>query len=202
MLDLFTTFYSDQEAGGEAAEPSAGTKNTDNEQQPQQSGEPMIPKSRFDEVNTKYKELQNRVKEMEAQLTAFQQAQADAERKSKEEQGKFKELYEQQVAELDKYKNETKQMKERAERLEKYINSMLEAKLENVPEDMRELIPEGLSPEEKLLWVEKAEKRGLFGKTVDEPIGSSANPISNNASDVSTLSPFQLLRLGYGGKRK
>ena len=40
--------------------PSAGTKNTENKDGQGQQ-EHMIPKSRFDEINTKYKELQGKL---------------------------------------------------------------------------------------------------------------------------------------------
>lgn len=70
--------------GTGAAAPSAETVNTD-------TADHMIPKARFDEVNSRYREL----------LTQQEQAAKEreaAERKQLEEQNRFKELYEKEVA--------------------------------------------------------------------------------------------------------
>jgi hypothetical protein len=57
--------------------------------------EPMIPKSRFDEIN-------KRLKAIEAEATKAQKAQQETERKSLEEQNRFKELYEKEKAERER----------------------------------------------------------------------------------------------------
>lgn len=71
----------------EQAAPSAETKTT--ETPAAETEQHMIPKGRFDEVNTKYKAL---LAEQEQAKTAAEKAN----RKQLEEQNKFKELYEQE----------------------------------------------------------------------------------------------------------
>ena len=88
------------EAVATPAEATANTpavaKNTDTQ------AEPMIPKSRFDEVN-------NRLKALEADSTKAAKAAKDAETKRLEEEGKYKELFEKQQAELTAAQAEARQ---------------------------------------------------------------------------------------------
>lgn len=193
MLDIFTTFYSDQEAGGEAAEPSAGTKNTDT-QEKQQPQEVMIPKSRFDEVNNKYKEVQ-------AKLDALLNEKAEAERKAAEQKGEFEKLYKETSKELEETQAKYKSADKRAKELEAIITEMLNARLENLPEELRDIIPEGLTPEQKLAWIDKAERKGLFGNKAEEPVGGATNPPQQQSINLDDASPFQKLLMGYARKQ-
>ena len=47
--------------------------------------------------------------------------------------------------------------------LEEVVKGLLKGKLESVPEDKQDLIPDG-TPEDQLAWLAKAEAKGLFGK--------------------------------------
>lgn len=178
---------------------SAGTQNADNQSQPK-NNEVMIPKARFDEVNNKYKETANQLKELQKQLQAFQEAQKQAEIEAQKEQGKYRELYEGLNSEYESLKGTLSKFEARAQELEGYIAQMLEAKLENIPEDQRDLIPDGLTPEQKLAWLEKAEAKGLFGRRPDMPIGEGTNPTQQPTQDISELSAFQKILMGYGRK--
>ena len=98
---------------------SDGTKNTDNKDgQDKNSAEHMIPKSRFDEVNQKFKDLQ-------AKLDEFTNEKSKAEKKAKEEQGKYEELYKTANEELGKFKDDHKNASQRVTQLETVINAML-----------------------------------------------------------------------------
>jgi hypothetical protein len=74
---------------------------------------------------------------------------------------------------------ENKKILERFERMEKMIQELLAAKLQQIPEVIQDLIPEGLTPEETLEWLDTQERKGLF-RTVPimfragEPKGSAA----------------------------
>jgi ribonucleoside-triphosphate reductase len=178
--------------------PSAETKNTGNEQ----AGEHMIPKSRFDEVNNGFKELKKQLDALTAEKTQKEQELAERDRKAKEEQGKFQELYETAAKDLDKFKGESKTAATRVQQLEAVINGLLEAKLEGVPEEFRDLIPANLTPELRLEWLAAAEKKGLFGaKKKETPVGESTNPAGKAAGDLNSMSPIQLLRAAYGPKQ-
>ena len=203
LLPLNLQFFAEGEGETTAtnANSSEATVNTDNgvsnkdtsaPAQPQQS-EVMIPKHRFDEVNNKYKEVK-------AQLDAILAQQAEAERKAQEEQGKFKELYEQTTNELTSFKSKFEQIEARAKQLESVIQSLLETKLSAIDEQYHDLIPDNLSPEEKLAWINKAEQKGLFAKKEKTPIGEGTNPSQAQTIDLNSLSPIQLLKAGYGSK--
>lgn len=62
----------------------------------------MIPKTRFDEVNQKYRELKK-------QFDDIEKAKAQAEETALAEQGKYKELYEKSAAEMQALKSELEQ---------------------------------------------------------------------------------------------
>jgi predicted nuclease with TOPRIM domain len=145
----------------------------------------MIPKSRFDAINKKFKESSQREKALKAELEELQEQYKSVESKSFE----LNDLYEAQ--------------KERVAHLEKVIDKLIESKLEKIPEAYRDLIPENLAPDEKLEWLTKAEEKGLFAATVvgEVTIGGSSNPKPSNRQNVNSMNPFELLKLGYSPKK-
>ncbi|UTV34870.1 hypothetical protein [Bacillus altitudinis] len=158
---------------------------------------PMIPKTRFDEINTKYKEMAEKVAAFEK---AQEQAKAEAEAKeleAKKEQGKFEELYKSTQQELETYKT----YQTRASELESVITGMVETKLNDVPKEMHDLIPTNLSAEQTLDWLNKAESKGLFGsgKPDVKEVGKPSNK-SNEAPkvDKANLSPLDKILAGIG----
>lgn len=176
------------------SQPSDGKKNTDNKKADKDK-EIMIPKSRFDEVNNAYKELK-------AKLAELEEAHKKKEQEEAEKRGEFESLYNQTKADLEKVTQNYKSTQKRVEVLEGVINELLEAKLENIDEKYHDLIPENLTPEQKLAWVVKAEKKGLFGNTNAEiPLGEPTNPKAKEEVNVNKMNPLQLLLAGYS-KRK
>lgn len=206
LLPLNLQFFSaDTGAGGGSGESidggqsSTGTENTETKTDKQQ--EHMIPKSRFDEVNESYKELKG-------QLEALQKAQAEEEKKRQakakeeaEKRGEYEGLYKKAQSDLEALQGESKSAKERVETLEGIINGLLESKLENIDEEYHDLIPEGMTPEQKLAWVTNAEKKGIFGnKQAQTPLGEQTNPKGNQEVDVNSLNPLQMMMSGYSNK--
>lgn len=181
-----------------------GAKNTDDNKDGKNSGghqEHMIPKHRFDEVNSKYRELQKELDILKADKADRDKKTAEQEKKSKEQQGKFEELYKTTTEELNQTKDSYTKTTERVAQLETVINGLLEARLENVPEEYRDLLPEHMTPEAKLEWLANAEKKGLFRTTKkDTPLGERTNPHGNANADLNKLSPMELLRAAYGQK--
>lgn len=187
--------------GGDGGTPEGGTPEggkpegqnpTDNHKQP--PTENMIPKSRFDEVNNKFKEVQK-------QLDALLKEKEQAEIESKKQQGKFEELYQTTLKERDTLKGEYETFSQRVQTLEGVINELVEAKLADVPEEFHDLIPSNLTPEQKLSWLANAEKKGLFGSSKkDTPVGGQTNPSSKQTVDLSQMSAMELLKAGYGQK--
>jgi|GEM_PF-2216849 len=107
---------------------------------------------------------------------------------------RFKEVNEKYQAlkvEFDKFKesNSTKQDVENAE-LIKYkeaFNNTLEAKLNEIPESYRDLIPD-VGDFEKLQWIDNAISKGLFKKDVVEFGNKVNNPsVEEKSNDVSFI---------------
>ena len=120
---------------------------------------PMIPKERFDEVNSRMKEYE---KKLQAQEKALKEAQ-EARLKEKED---YKQLYEQTTAEL----SELKPLAEQVETYKETMQYLFESQVADIPEEMRSLIPDELSVKQKLDWI--AKNRGLLLKPVAPNIGA------------------------------
>ena len=134
---------------GDNGDPSTGTQNTEH----------MIPKSRFDEVNTKMKEFE---KELKASKKALEDAQNDR-LKEKEE---YKELYEKSIKEL----NELKPIAEQVTTWKETMEALFEAQKAEIPEEMHSLIPEEMSVKQKLDWI--AKNKALLLKPTAPNIGA------------------------------
>jgi exonuclease VII small subunit len=147
--------------------------------------EHMIPKKRFDEVNKKYKELSDLMKTKQVEYD---------EMVKKVEEGE---------ASLKEAQKAIEKGKERIKTLEKVIQGIFEAELEEIDEAYHELIPEDMSIEEKLDWLVKAKKKGLFkSQSYEIEIGGMSNPAKQTSSrSFEGLNPIQLLTMGYGQRK-
>lgn len=131
----------------------------------------MIPKTRFDEVNSKYKDVADRLATFEKAETDRQAEQEKIALDTKKKQGEFEDLYNGLQKELDTYKG----YEERTKSLETVITSMVETKLATIPEDLHDLVPSNLTTEQTLDWLNKAESKGIFGKAEPKDIGKPSN---------------------------
>ncbi|AND39612.1 hypothetical protein [Cytobacillus oceanisediminis] len=163
---------------------------SDETKKPDENKEHMIPKSRFDEVNQRYKDIQ-------AKMDQFLAEKADAEKKSQEEQGKFQELYESTSKEFSEVKSQFESVQNRAKELEGVVNSLLESKLKGIPEEFHDLIPGNLTPEGKLDWINKAEEKGLFGKQPQQPVGEMTN-----GGEYNGITKDQFAKMTYPERNK
>lgn len=178
------------EPGDPPADPPADPPNPEDDPEPPADPKDiMIPKTRFDEVNTKYKTVQE-------QLDKLLKDQEDAELEKKKQQGEFENLYNKATEDLETYKGNYEKSTTRVEQLEGIITSMLNTKLESIPEEFRDLIPENLSPEQKLDWITKADSKGLFKDKSQDPLGGATNP-SGKPQDLEKLNVHQLMQGGY-----
>ncbi|MGF9741589.1 hypothetical protein ABEX38_29920 [Priestia megaterium] len=195
-------FFSQEGAGGGQVEPKVnqdpqGQTGDPAQVEPKSNQESMIPKSRFDEVNTK-------MKAMEQQIAEFTRLQAEAQKaeevkalEAKKEQGKYQELYEKATQDLESFKP----YETRAKELETLINGMVEQKLTAVPEEMKDLIPSNLTPEATLEWLSKAEAKGLFGKAEVKEIGEPSNRQQQEPKvEKGKMSALDLIISGLGKK--
>lgn len=178
------------EPGGTETNPDPGKQDppADTKQ-----NEHMIPKSRFDEINNNYKAVKDQLDELVKEKEA-------ADRKAKEQQGEYQSLYEQANQQLETFKSDFESAKSRTEALEGVMTSMLNTKMESISEEFHDLIPDNLSPEQKLDWISKAEAKGLFKDKSQDPVGGATNP-SGGKPDFDNMSTTQLLKFGYGNKK-
>jgi len=193
VRNLFPQVMLEADKGGEGGGGATSTEVTNPETKVEtKQDENMIPLSRFNEVNSKYKELAEKVQ-------AFETAQAEAERLEQEKKGEFEKLYREKEGELSQYQKDLQAITERATALESRFEAMVNSKIEAIDENYRDLIPTNLSNEAKLEWIEKAESKGLFGKKEAEvTIGESTNHRQEIKRDVKQMSAMEKLLMGYG----
>jgi hypothetical protein len=157
----------------------------------------FIPKSRFDEVNNKFKELQEQLDNMNKQKEK-------EELEQRKKKGEFENLYNDAQSELENTKTQFKESSQRIEQLEGIIQTLVDQELEAVPEELRDLVPENFTTEQKLSWITNAKKKGLFGATQnskeDEELGGSTNNQGQQRQDVGNMSVTDLFRNAYGKK--
>jgi DNA gyrase/topoisomerase IV subunit A len=186
--------------GAGAGEP----QNTNPQQQQQDTptqppADNMIPKSRFDEVNNKFKDVQ-------AQLEALLKEKQDKELEAQKQRGEFEELYKSASTELEQYKAQTEQYTSRVTELEGVIQSLVDAKLAEIPEDFHDLIPAGMTPEQKLSWITTAQAKGLFGTQPaqnpleQQPLGDPTNNNNKPNVDITKMSALDMFLAAYGKK--
>jgi hypothetical protein len=69
--------------------------------------------------------------------------------------------------------------------------------LEDIPEDMRDIVPE-LPPADKIKWIRAAHKKGVFGGRNQEPNGpDSKRPGGKPPADFTNMTPAQIMATGY-----
>ena len=88
--------------------------------------------------------------------------------------------------------------------LESTLSAIIDGMVNELPEDMRDLVP-NLPPTEKAAWIRSAKERGLFGKgseTDSHPANSpdAKRPGGKTPIDFDGMSPMQKLQFGFGHK--
>ncbi len=164
--------------GQGAGSSSAGTENTGN----------MIPKARFDEVNTELKAARQKISEFETQLS-------DAEKKRLEAQGQWEQIAKSAAQEADTLKP----YKGRAETYEALIQQSNEALIQRIPEDMRDIVPLKLPPHELFGWltanVDRLNKRPA--PDIDAGAGSGGGASAVKVTDADNSAAAAAKAHGY-----
>jgi phage I-like protein len=118
--------------------------------------ENMIPKSRLDEVIAQRDAATKKAE-------ALEKAQQDAEKKRLEEANQYKELYEKTQAELTSLKPKAEQVDD----YEKTLSDVLAEQVAELPEEFRDVIPDGLSTKQKLDWLAKNKSKFMKADPFD-----------------------------------
>ncbi|MBD1222756.1 hypothetical protein [Virgibacillus halodenitrificans] len=130
--------------------PSDDSKNTDK----------TIPYERFKEVNDNFKQVKD-------ELAELKKKQQEDEEEDKRKQGEYESLY-------NDLKSTHDPLKEQFDAYQEVFKEMLQNRLEEVPEDFRDLIPNG-NELEQMKWIENATKKGLFKKNNVQSFGNNGN---------------------------
>ena len=110
-----------------------------------------IPKTRFDEVNNKYKDMTTQNQELQAQLDKIKADQEATRQKQLEKQGEYKTLLDEANLKLEKAQTDVKAWSE-------YKTSKRNTLMEQLTDDSDKSIAEGLSLEKLELYVGKVNK--------------------------------------------
>ncbi|PEF03526.1 hypothetical protein COK07_29275 [Bacillus thuringiensis] len=189
-LQYFADVASD---GGSTSGESASGEQV-NQMATSTQNEHMIPKTRFDEVNEK-------VKELSAQLEGLQNQKAKDEKTKAEKLGEFEQLYRTAEGQVANLTTKHKSASERVTTLEGIISGMLETKMSVIPEDFHELIPTEMSLEQKLAWIDKAQTKGMFRTKEDVVIGEATNRKIEPKVDVKQMSPIEKILASYSKQK-
>lgn len=180
------------------------------EQTPPVNGNPE------DNKETTNSDLKNNIKEPEIEPTKEPEKEPE---KKEEPENKENEKVTGLETEIERLKNELKQAKAKDDskvaldqantllneqknlvaEYEGILTGIIDTKLEQIPENLKELVPANLTLKEKMDWLTKAEKSGVFKANPDIEIGKPLNP--NNVkqpTDTSKLSASSILAMAYG----
>jgi hypothetical protein len=78
------------------------------------------------------------------------------------------------------------------------LSALADAYLADVPEALKPLIPEGLSPSKKIEWFQKAKATGVFGTPTKVPTTDNGKPRTTPQDrDLSTLPATAKIAAGF-----
>lgn len=107
--------------------------------------------------------------------------------------------------EVTNLKNEVADKDAQIKEYESLVGNMVEAKMNQVPTDLKDLIPDNMDLKQKLAWLEKAEAKGIFNKEAKKkPNVEVGKPMNTEtpAVDTSKMSAGQLLKMAYSSAKK
>lgn len=174
----------------ETKEPEKITNETKAEE-PEKKVEAKEPEKRAEEKKVEKPE------EATVDVEVLKNELAEANKRAEEVQGL--------TVEIENLKKESEAKDSTIKEYEELIGKMVETKLEQVPAEFKELIPDNLDLKQKLSWLEKAEAKGLFTKEEKKKpnveIGKPMN-IETPVVDTSKMTAGQLLRMAYSSIKK
>lgn len=149
---------------------------------PDVPAEHMIPKSRFDEVNT-------RLRELEAEKAKRDQSERAAADKAAAERGEWERLAGERQARLDAAESLSATAAERITAYEAEMERQYKARVKELPQEIRDMEPEG-DALSRFAWIPKAEAAALklaatrTPGTPSGPRGTGAAPAPYSTADL------------------
>lgn len=151
----------------------------------EKKAENMVPQSRLNELAEKNRQLQER-------LEATERERQEQLEKQLQEQGKWKELAEQRATELATLKPKADQVDE----YEKTLQDILAAQIEDLPDEFKDVVPDGLSTKAKLDWLAKNKSKFMKVEPFDIGAGKKGAKPDSKKSDLSPEEKEGLKRFG------
>lgn len=149
-----------------AAAPSAETKNTDTTQQ----AEPMIPKSRFDEINDELKKIKAAQAKAETDAAAAAEKQAEAEKQ-------WEKLANDRKVKID----ELQAKADLADRLTALMQEQFDTEIKDWPDVLKRLAPGAdATIDQKLAWLQTARETAKELTAEPPPAGVGRRPTPGN----------------------
>lgn len=180
------------------------------------------PKTNTEDLKTTDSKSEDKAEESVADSKA-EEPKEDQKEKQKEDQAQDPNAEETEklkgeIKELRKTAKECESLTKRVEELsaeaeahkstiadyEALLTNIIESKQEAIPSDLKELIPDHLNLVEKLTWLEKAEKKGLFNKQVKKSAVEVGKPLNVETPKIDTakLNAGELFKLAYNTVKK
>lgn len=89
---------------------------------------------------------------------------------------------------------------EKAKAANEALKAVADELIEDVPEDMRGLVPD-LAPAEKIKWLRNALRQGIFTKSAADDNGPDAKrPGASKKADFTNMDPRAIMATGYKTK--
>jgi len=139
----------------EEAQPTQPTENnvvaisSEGTQKTEPATENMIPQSRFSEVNEARKAEAAKAAELAAKVAAYEAAERQREEEAAKKRGEYDRLLAERDAKIKALLGEA----ERVEHLTAALQETIAARVEEIPEDMRSLVPGFSDPRDTLAWL-------------------------------------------------
>ena len=146
---------------------------------PKTDTEPMIPKSRFDEINNRAKAAEDKLAQLEAERNAENE-------KRLVEQAQWKQLAEERAQKLA----EAERKAQKAELYETEMKSWVEMTITNIPEEYKSFVPDG-TVEQQFGWLKKNYEKIMKPSAPD--IGAGKRGAGGSPQDKLNLSDDELL---------
>lgn len=135
--------------------------------------------------------------EVKVDVEALKNELAEANKKASEVEGL--------TATIETMKQDSEKKDSVIKEYEELVGKLIETKMEQIPAEFKDLIPDNLDLKQKLNWLEKAESKGLFNKEEKKKpnveIGKPMN-VETAQIDTTKLTPSQLMKMAYSSIKK
>lgn len=155
--------------------PPANTPSPD--QAPEPTEERTVPLSSLKAERDKRQAL-------EARLKAIEEANAEAERKRAEEEGRYRDLYEDLKAKHDEQAGTLSTLQERETARIEALQTSNADRILNLADNLRDLVPPGLDPEATAAHLDRLEKLDTTPPPPGMPPGGRTNGAPANAREL------------------